>query len=64
MFLSGLTCNWENFTTKAGAQRAASLHGLALVAPDTSPRGAAVPGETESWDLGEFTYHTTRSQLV
>jgi S-formylglutathione hydrolase len=37
-WLSGLTCNDENFVTKAGAQRAAAAHGIALVAPDTSPR--------------------------
>jgi S-formylglutathione hydrolase len=37
-FLSGLTCTDENFITKAGAQRAAAKHGLALICPDTSPR--------------------------
>ena len=52
MFLAGLTCNEETFMTKAGAQRLASELGLALIAPDTSPRGANVPGETDSWDLG------------
>jgi len=44
-FLSGLTCTEENFTVKAGAQRYAAEHGLALVAPDTSPRGCGLPGE-------------------
>ena len=38
--------------TKAGAQRLAAELGLALVAPDTSPRGAGVPGESEAWDFG------------
>ncbi|MDU2023425.1 MAG: alpha/beta hydrolase-fold protein, partial [Leclercia adecarboxylata] len=38
-WLSGLTCNDENFTTKAGAQRVAAELGIALVMPDTSPRG-------------------------
>lgn len=38
-YLSGLTCTDENFTQKAGAQRAAVEHGIALIAPDTSPRG-------------------------
>ena len=38
-WLSGLTCNDENFTTKAGAQRIAAELGIALVMPDTSPRG-------------------------
>lgn len=51
-WLSGLTCTEENFTVKAGAQRVASELGLALVVCDTSPRGLAVPGESESWDLG------------
>lgn len=37
-WLSGLTCTDENFIIKSGAQRAAAAHGLALVAPDTSPR--------------------------
>jgi S-formylglutathione hydrolase len=50
-FLSGLTCTDENFTTKAGAQRYAAEAGIALVAPDTSPRGPGV-AEGDSWDLG------------
>ena len=52
LFLSGLTCTDENFTQKAGAQRAAAAQGIALVAPDTSPRGLGIAGEDESWDLG------------
>ena len=52
IYLAGLTCNEETFATKAGAQRFAARHGLALVTPDTSPRGANVPGEAESWDFG------------
>jgi S-formylglutathione hydrolase len=52
-WLSGLTCTDENFSQKAGAQRRAAELGLALVMPDTSPRGAAVPGDPEgSWDFG------------
>ncbi|PKN55340.1 MAG: S-formylglutathione hydrolase [Deltaproteobacteria bacterium HGW-Deltaproteobacteria-14] len=51
-FLSGLTCTPENFTIKAGAQRVAAELGLILVMPDTSPRGAGVPGEDDAWDLG------------
>ncbi|MED6182172.1 hypothetical protein PIB30_026163 [Stylosanthes scabra] len=51
-WLSGLTCTDENFIAKSGAQRAASAHGLALVAPDTSPRGLNVEGEADSWDFG------------
>lgn len=51
-FLSGLTCTDENFSMKSGAQRYAAEHGLALVMPDTSPRGVSLPGEDESWDFG------------
>ena len=52
LYLAGLTCNEETFMTKAGAQRLAAELGLALIAPDTSPRGANVAGEAESWDFG------------
>ncbi|MES2919133.1 MAG: S-formylglutathione hydrolase [Pseudomonadota bacterium] len=52
MFLAGLTCTEETFAIKAGAQRLAAELGLALLTPDTSPRGAAVPGEADSWDFG------------
>lgn len=51
-WLSGLTCTDENFILKAGAQRAASNEGVALVVTDTSPRGLNVPGEGDSWDFG------------
>jgi S-formylglutathione hydrolase len=51
-YLAGLTCNEETFMTKAGAQRIAALTGLMLIAPDTSPRDAGLPGEAGSWDLG------------
>lgn len=51
-FLAGLTCTEETATIKAGAQRAASAHGLILVMPDTSPRGLDLPGEHEDWDFG------------
>ena len=46
-WLSGLTCTDENFVTKAGAQRYAAEHGLAIVVLDTSPRGDGVPDEVE-----------------
>jgi S-formylglutathione hydrolase len=52
VYLAGLTCTEETFTIKAGAQRVAAALGLALLMPDTSPRGANVPGEAESWDFG------------
>ncbi|MEM9189254.1 MAG: S-formylglutathione hydrolase [Myxococcota bacterium] len=51
-YLSGLTCTPENFTVQAGAQRIAAELGLILVAPDTSPRAAEVPGEADDWDYG------------
>jgi S-formylglutathione hydrolase len=51
-WLSGLTCTEENFIVKAGAQRVAAELGLALVVPDTSPRGVSIPGDHESWDFG------------
>ena len=52
-WLSGLTCTDENFVTKAGAQRYAAEHGIAIVAPDTSPRGESVPDDPEgAWDFG------------
>jgi len=51
-YLAGLTCNQETFMIKAGAQRVAAELGLMLVAPDTSPRGAGIPGEDDDWDFG------------
>ncbi|MBN9475530.1 MAG: S-formylglutathione hydrolase [Bordetella sp. SCN 67-23] len=51
-YLAGLTCTEETFMIKAGAQRFAQQHGIMLVTPDTSPRGAGLPGETDSWDFG------------
>jgi S-formylglutathione hydrolase len=51
-YLAGLTCTEETFMTKAGTQRVAAELGIILVAPDTSPRGAGVPGEADSWDFG------------
>lgn len=52
IWLSGLTCTEDNFTTKAGAYRAAAEHGLILVAPDTSPRGEGV-ADDPAYDLGQ-----------
>jgi len=51
-YLSGLTCNWENFTIKAGVQRYAAEHNVIIVAPDTSPRGNGVPND-EAYDFGQ-----------
>lgn len=50
-WLSGLTCNDENFATKAGAQRMAAELGIVLVMPDTSPRGEHVAND-DGYDLG------------
>lgn len=51
-FLSGLTCTHENAMVKAGAQAWAAEQGIALVFPDTSPRGDDVPND-EAYDLGQ-----------
>ncbi len=52
IWLSGLTCTEDNFTTKAGAYGAAAEHGVIVVAPDTSPRGEGVPDD-DAYDLGQ-----------
>jgi len=51
-WLSGLTCTEENFSIKSGAQRYAAELGLALIIPDTSPRGVNIPGEDAQMDVG------------
>ena len=52
-WLSGLTCTDENFVTKAGAQKHAAMHGIAIICPDTSPRGEGVPDDPEgAYDFG------------
>lgn len=51
-WLSGLTCNEQNFITKAGAQRCAAAHGIIIVAPDTSPRGENI-ADDKAYDLGQ-----------
>jgi len=51
-YLSGLTCTQENVTTKGGFQAYAAEHGLAVVCPDTSPRGAGIAGEDDDYDFG------------
>ena len=52
LYLAGLTCTEETFMTKAGAQRLAAELNVALICPDTSPRGAGLAGESDSWDFG------------
>ncbi|KZT54696.1 putative esterase D [Calocera cornea HHB12733] len=51
-YLAGLTCDEDNGATKAGFQGPAAAHGIAVVYPDTSPRGAGIEGETAAWDFG------------
>lgn len=51
-YLSGLTCTHENAMTKAGLQKAAAHRGIAIVFPDTSPRGEGV-ADDEAYDLGQ-----------
>ncbi len=62
-WLSGLTCTEQNFMQKAGAQRSAAELGIAIIAPDTSPRGESV-ADDDSYDLGQgagFYVNATRS---
>jgi S-formylglutathione hydrolase len=51
-WLSGLTCTWENATTKAGFQGPAAAAGMIVVCPDTSPRGLDLPDEHAAYDFG------------
>jgi S-formylglutathione hydrolase len=51
-WLSGLTCTEENFSVKSGAQRYAAALGIALIIPDTSPRGVNLPGENDHMNVG------------
>jgi S-formylglutathione hydrolase len=52
IWLSGLTCNEENFITKAGAQRYLANTNTMIICPDTSPRGLEIKGADESYDFG------------
>ncbi len=52
LFLSGLSCTEDNFTTKANAYKKASELGMAILVPDTSPRGNNVPDDAQ-YDLGQ-----------
>ncbi len=51
-YLSGLTCTHANVMDKGEYRRAAAHHGIAIVAPDTSPRGPDVPDEPDNWQFG------------
>lgn len=66
VFLSGLTCTEDNFTTKAGAYKWAAALGLSILAPDTSPRGEGVADDA-AYDLGQgagFYLNTTQAPWV
>ncbi|BBK31612.1 S-formylglutathione hydrolase [Stella humosa] len=52
-YLAGLTCTEETVIIKAGALRRAAEAGIALVAPDTSPRDRRFPGDDAAWDFGQ-----------
>lgn len=52
IYLSGLTCTPDNCTEKGFFQHGASEHGIAILYPDTSPRGIGIKGEDESYDFG------------
>jgi S-formylglutathione hydrolase len=53
IYLSGLTCSPDNCSEKGFFQHGAARAGIAVVYPDTSPRGLGLPGEKDSWDFGE-----------
>ena len=55
-YLSGLTCSEKNCIEKGQFQRKAAELGIAIVLPDTSPRGLNIPGEDVSWDFGTFVF--------
>ena len=67
-WLSGLTCTDENFSAKAGAQRIAAELGIALIMPDTSPRGDGVPDDAQgAYDFGQgagFYVNATREPFA
>ena len=63
-WLSGLTCTDDNARTKAGMQRYAEEQGIAIVFPDTSPRGEDVPDEVERYDLGQGAGFYVNSMLA
>ena len=52
LYLSGLTCTDENVCQKSGVFKKLAEKQIAFVAPDTSPRGAGIDGEDETWDFG------------
>ncbi|KAL2824027.1 Alpha/Beta hydrolase protein [Aspergillus cavernicola] len=52
VYLSGLTCTADNCSEKGFFQHGASKKGIAVLYPDTSPRGLDIPGEADSWDFG------------
>lgn len=64
LYLAGLTCNEDTGAQKGGFLNTAGEEGLAVVFPDTSPRGANVPGEDDDWQLGTGRSARTASGVV
>ena len=62
IYLSGLTCTDENFSTKSGMQKSAAANGLVVVVPDTSPRGLNIEGEDDAYDFGTLNTSWLRAQ--
>jgi S-formylglutathione hydrolase len=60
-YLAGLTCNEDTGAQKGGILNTAGKEGIAVVFPDTSPRGAGIEGEDEDWDFGTGTSAGLRS---
>lgn len=58
-YLAGLTCNEDTGAQKGGILNTAGQEGLAVVFPDTSPRGAGIAGEDDDWDFGTGAFHHT-----
>jgi S-formylglutathione hydrolase len=56
-YLAGLTCNEDTGAQKGGILNTAGKEGIAVVFPDTSPRGAGIEGEDEDWDFGTGESH-------
>ena len=54
-YLAGLTCNEDTGAQKGGILNTAGEEGLAVIFPDTSPRGAGIEGEDDDWDFGTGT---------
>jgi S-formylglutathione hydrolase len=63
-YLSGLTCSHSNVTEKGEYRKKASELGVAIICPDTSPRGEDVPDEKDNWQFGSSSPQTQRYQMI